>query len=74
MTKYRICDYHNHMNIAQNLTILSDRGLSQKEIGDQLGIAQSTVSELMSEKLKSVRYETGKKLEALLLQTAPPET
>jgi predicted XRE-type DNA-binding protein len=55
------------MEIKKRLQILIDAGFSQREIADQLGIAQSTVSDLYRGRLKSLREEVGKKLDALCL-------
>lgn len=55
------------MDIKHTLQRLTDAGLSQAEIASNLGIAQSTVSDLYRGRLKSVRYEVGKKLDALCL-------
>lgn len=55
------------MDIKNRLQHLTDAGLSQAEIAQHLGIAQSTVSDLYRGRLKSVRYEVGKKLDALCL-------
>ena len=55
----------DNLDIPQKIKDLEISGLSQKEIGKRLDIAQSTVSDLKSGRLKSVRFGVGIKLLAL---------
>jgi predicted XRE-type DNA-binding protein len=57
----------NNLQITKLITDLENTGLTQKEIAEGIGcgISQSTVCDLKTGKLKSIRYERGVSLLAL---------
>lgn len=51
----------NNLEISKLIAELEESGLTQKEIADGIGhgISQSTVCDLKTGRLKSIRYERG---------------
>jgi transcriptional regulator with XRE-family HTH domain len=49
------------------ITKLGEKGMSQAKIGKNIGLGQSTVAEIKSGRIKSIKQEHGKRLDALCL-------
>lgn len=53
------------MNWKKLIQDLLDEGMTQVAIADEIGLKQPSIVDILQEKTKSVRWETGNKLIAL---------
>lgn len=58
--------WNNQMTLKEKINYLLSRGYTQQKIGDETGIEQSSVSRILNETQKSVSYQKGCALDAVV--------